>query len=161
MILEVDHLIPVAKGGKNELLNLVTSCRDCNRGKGAKELSDESAVERQRKQLEDSQDRREQMKMIVEWKHELMELRNDMLDAISDILLTHSGCTFNDNGETQMRRWLSLFPFDEVCEATEIAFSTYYRCTDETWEKAFNMIGGICYNRSVGRTKDYYAKSDN
>ena len=31
--LEVDHRIPVAKGGSNNLSNLVTACRDCNRGK--------------------------------------------------------------------------------------------------------------------------------
>ena len=161
MILEVDHLVPVAKGGQNEILNLVTSCRDCNRGKGARRLSDETAVERQRQQLEDAQDRREQMRMIVEWKHSLMELQNDMLEAISDILLMHSGHTFNDNGEAILRRLLNMFSFDEVCEATEIAFSTYYRGTDSTWETAFNKIGGICYNRSVGRTKDYYAKQDN
>lgn len=31
--LEVDHIIPVAKGGKSELNNLVTACKECNRGK--------------------------------------------------------------------------------------------------------------------------------
>lgn len=32
--LEPDHIIPVAVGGTNDLANLITSCRDCNRGKG-------------------------------------------------------------------------------------------------------------------------------
>ena len=45
VILEVDHITPVAEGGSNDLLNLVTSCRDCNSGKSDKKLSDESAVE--------------------------------------------------------------------------------------------------------------------
>lgn len=31
--LEVDHIIPVSKGGKTELSNLETLCKDCNRGK--------------------------------------------------------------------------------------------------------------------------------
>ena len=35
VILEVDHIVPVSKGGTNDLNNLITSCRDCNRGKGA------------------------------------------------------------------------------------------------------------------------------
>lgn len=35
VILEIDHIIPVSKGGTNDLNNLITSCRDCNRGKGA------------------------------------------------------------------------------------------------------------------------------
>lgn len=37
--LHVDHVVPVAKGGSNELHNLVAACRDCNLGKHAKELA--------------------------------------------------------------------------------------------------------------------------
>ena len=36
VVLEVDHLIPVAKGGTDDFDNLVTSCEECNRGKSAK-----------------------------------------------------------------------------------------------------------------------------
>ena len=35
--LEVDHKIPVSKGGKDDESNLVTKCKDCNRGKSDKE----------------------------------------------------------------------------------------------------------------------------
>lgn len=38
-ILEVDHIVPVVSGGKNEVDNLLTSCFDCNRGKGKHELN--------------------------------------------------------------------------------------------------------------------------
>lgn len=34
--LEIDHLIPVAKNGTDEPENLVTSCKECNRGKSAR-----------------------------------------------------------------------------------------------------------------------------
>ena len=37
-LLQVDHVIPVAKGGTDAPENLVTSCRDCNAGKGARQL---------------------------------------------------------------------------------------------------------------------------
>lgn len=36
--LHVDHVVPVAKGGSNEIHNLVAACRDCNLGKHAREL---------------------------------------------------------------------------------------------------------------------------
>lgn len=32
--LEVDHVMPRSKGGSDDTSNLVTACRDCNRGKG-------------------------------------------------------------------------------------------------------------------------------
>jgi 5-methylcytosine-specific restriction endonuclease McrA len=50
-VLQVDHIQPAAKGGLGELLNLITACFDCNAGKSDVELADDSAVQRQRKQL--------------------------------------------------------------------------------------------------------------
>ena len=35
-VLEVDHILPVAKGGGNEYENLTTICKNCNIGKMAK-----------------------------------------------------------------------------------------------------------------------------
>ena len=32
-ILEIDHIVPVAKGGTNDISNLQTLCKECNRGK--------------------------------------------------------------------------------------------------------------------------------
>ena len=36
VVLEVDHKVSEAEGGKTELANLVTACRECNRGKGSR-----------------------------------------------------------------------------------------------------------------------------
>ena len=33
VVLEIDHIAPVSKGGDNDIDNLITSCFDCNRGK--------------------------------------------------------------------------------------------------------------------------------
>lgn len=45
VVLEIDHKIPVSKGGDNSMNNLVTSCFDCNRGKSAKILRKPIAVD--------------------------------------------------------------------------------------------------------------------
>jgi hypothetical protein len=38
VILHVDHIVPVAAGGTNDLANLRTACQACNEGKGARRL---------------------------------------------------------------------------------------------------------------------------
>jgi hypothetical protein len=35
VILELEHIIPISKGGTDEIENLTTSCFECNRGKGS------------------------------------------------------------------------------------------------------------------------------
>ena len=37
--LEIEHVIPVSKGGNNDIHNLATACRVCNRSKGARILT--------------------------------------------------------------------------------------------------------------------------
>lgn len=37
-LLQIDHLVPVARGGRTTLDNLVTACQRCNVGKGARNL---------------------------------------------------------------------------------------------------------------------------
>lgn len=43
VVLEVDHIIPKAHDGADDISNLITSCFDCNRGKG-KEIIDDITV---------------------------------------------------------------------------------------------------------------------
>jgi len=40
VVLEIDHIVPVAEGGTDGPENLVTSCYECNRGKGAVPLDE-------------------------------------------------------------------------------------------------------------------------
>jgi hypothetical protein len=157
VILEVDHIVPVAEGGKNTLMNLVTSCRDCNRGKGKHLLDDNSAVMMQRKELEDLEELREQRKMLLKWRQELMKAEDESVDAVNDYLETASGYRANEHGQMNLRKWIRRFGTEEVMVAIDIAFDYYFDGDDDTWERAFNKIGGICYNRKVGRTADYYA----
>lgn len=38
IVLEVDHIVAVSKGGSDEIDNLITSCFNCNRGKSNRDL---------------------------------------------------------------------------------------------------------------------------
>jgi len=39
VVLEVDHITPVARGGTNEIDNLIAACEQCNGGKSARQLT--------------------------------------------------------------------------------------------------------------------------
>lgn len=49
--LEVDHITPVCQGGTNNDENLITSCEDCNRGKGGKTIAQAAPSEQDRLRL--------------------------------------------------------------------------------------------------------------
>ena len=44
VILEIDHMMPKSKGGKDEFDNLVAACFDCNRGKRDLVLKDTTLI---------------------------------------------------------------------------------------------------------------------
>lgn len=43
--LHVDHIHPVVLGGGNDVANLITSCEDCNIGKGAEPLCEDLDIQ--------------------------------------------------------------------------------------------------------------------
>lgn len=151
VILEIDHIVPVAEGGNNGLLNLVTSCRDCNRGKGKTKLSDNATVKRQQTELRDLADKREQLEMMIRWKRELMEVVDKQVQFIADRIESSTDWTVSDNAKRKIRELINRFSFAEVCDAVEISFSQYYTGSKTSWNEAFQKVGGICYNKRRAR----------
>ena len=149
--LEVDHIKPVAKGGTNDILNLITSCADCNRGKRDIELSDDSVIENQIKKLEILQAKNEQMEMMLKWKEELMHLEDKEINAINDILEHKTAYGFNDRGQKIIKKYIKKYGLSEVIDATNLSIENYY-FTEDDWETMFKKIGTILEMRA--KTKD-------
>lgn len=148
VILEVDHIVPVAEGGKNDILNLITSCRDCNRGKGKHVLTENEILKKQKEELDALNERREQMEMMIRWKTELRSMEAEQVEAINDLITTITGYELNDSGKRDVLNFLKQFGFNEVYDATEISFARYYKEYDDySFTKALRKIGGVCYNR--------------
>ena len=166
VILEVDHIVPVAEGGKNNLMNLVTSCRDCNRGKGKRILSDDSAIEKQRVALEDAQERREQMEMMLQWQRDLKDYEDKLVDFVEEILTEpyNEGRRLSMESRMLIKRHIHNFGLEDVVQAAYVAREKYVNeahleCGN--WYSvtiAVKKIGGICYNWQVGRTAEDYVK---
>lgn len=164
VILHVDHINPVSKGGDNDVMNLVTSCVDCNLGKGARELDDDTAVTKQRAQLEELNERREQLEMMIQWRESLKEMNSDVVDlVVSEIEEQMPGRTVNDMGRKNIRSWLRKFSLDQIFEAIEKSAERNLRgpeITNESSAAFFDAIPKICY---VGQLPEdqrlvYYAR---
>lgn len=148
VILEVDHIVPVAEGGKNELINLVTSCRECNRGKGKRQLSDDTAVKAQKRQLDEINAMREQTEMMLKWREELIRAEDFQARAVDEAIHRGTNYELTEYGRRKVRLLIRQFGFAEVLEAAEIANMQYViRGTKREVAYALEKIGGICYNR--------------
>ena len=147
VILQVDHINPVSKGGKNNIMNLITSCFDCNSGKRDTILSDETVLIKQKNQMDTLQERANQIKMMSDWHTEMMKQEDQVIDLIDKKIKSLFGCTMTDYGKVLRRRDIRNFGVTEVMNAIDIAYKRYYHGTTETAEDALTKVGGICYNR--------------
>lgn len=149
VILHVDHIVPVSKGGTNDILNLVTSCKDCNLGKGARKLDDESTVKKQQRLLKELADKNEQLEMILEWKKSISNLEENEVEKLSQYISSNYSISLTEHGKKNIKKLVKQFSFQQVLDAIDIAFDKYYdeKCNSSS-EIAFKKIGGICYNNS-------------
>jgi len=147
VVLHCDHINPVAKGGTNDILNLVTACSSCNSGKGAVPLNDNVELEKQRAQLEELNERRQQIEWMVEWRNELSELKINTVERIAEFWDRRSyGYSVNEIGRRSITTWIKRFDVDLLLSAIEDATDQYI-CFDkdgnvigESVNRAFDMI---------------------
>jgi hypothetical protein len=161
VLLVVDHINPVAKGGKNNILNLITACEGCNAGKGARELSDHSVVEKQRDQLAALSERREQLEMMIQWKEGICDLKDEAVERMAEYWSRLvRGWSLNELGRQGLRKLAGQYEVAELMDAMSTAVDQYVKLVDgkptsESIEAAWKKVGGICRINQVAREKPY------
>lgn len=151
VILEIDHIKPVAEGGTNDIMNLITACFDCNRGKGKRVLTQQDELKKQQKMLQELSERKEQLEMLVEWKQGLQSIEDEMLDKIEDLLKV-TGYVFSEQGKQNFRKLIKRYGFEEVYESTNISIAQYYVPGEKkSIDKTFDYVERICAVRRRGK----------
>lgn len=163
VVLEVDHIKPVVEGGDNSITNLITSCFDCNRGKGKVLLTDDSVIEKQRKQLEDLNERRQQLEMMLEWREGLSKLDDEQIDAVSDRFKEATGYVIKKEGRKKVKRWLKKYGLSMVLDSVEESEKYLERrhdglYTDESLQKMFDYIGKVRFQKEPHLKDLYYIR---
>lgn len=149
VILHVDHIEPISKGGDNSILNLITSCDSCNLGKSNNRLSDDSAVIKQKEQLDELNNRREQLQMMINWRKELRFIDEQY---IKDFCETYSelvpGWDLNEQGIKIVKSLIKKYSYINVIESLNIAadkleFDENLNATQETASQVLTNISKI------------------
>jgi len=150
IILEIDHVEPVSKGGSNDILNLITSCKECNRGKTNIQLDDESALAKQKKQLEELQERREQIELLLQWRNSLSNLKSDTVSLVVDYINSKiKNFSLNETGMRNIEKLTKKFDLSDILDAIDISESKYLQydvdnnLIQDSVEQFINKIGGI------------------
>jgi len=145
-ILEVDHINPVAKGGDNSIENLVTACKDCNRGKRDRKLSDMSEIEKSRRQLEELQERKNMIDMIFQWKESLYDECEETAIKIDQIFAQRTCRRFSESKIKEIQNGIKKFGLNIMIDALYASIDNYYDGSKESAEKVAGKYIGIAYN---------------
>lgn len=139
--LEVDHIIPVKSGGTNDVENLITACFDCNRGKGARELTlvPISTIEKMER-LKVAQEQYKELKKILLAEKKMLE------SQVAEIDLIFSNCFdgwhLGESFKIQVKQFIKKIGYEQVEESMEIACSKI-----NTPSKATKYFCGIVWNK--------------
>lgn len=141
VLLEVDHIHPVAEGGTNDIDNLVTACWDCNRGKGVGLLSSVP------QSIEDKAAMVAEREGQIRAYYEILELRKERRDeelwSVAEIFMERFvEDSIHKDRLVSIRMFLERLNVFAVRDAMEIACARKYSTA-----AAFKYFCGICWNK--------------
>lgn len=140
--LEVDHIHPKSKGGKDCIDNLITSCFDCNRGKGARNLTviPENLVEKTKRMNEAQSQYRAYKKALKAKADSELEDINLVVETFETYF--NNSTLREDFMHGSVKNFIYKLGVYEVKEAMKIACAKI-PCPDN----ALSYFCGICWNK--------------
>lgn len=144
VVLEVDHIIPVSKGGLNNIENLVTSCYECNRGKSNKTLSEIP------KSIYDSQTQEKllQYKEYIKYIESLKKIKDTQITLVCNVYEKYFiGYTPNEKFRFAISQFIDKLGIEDVIESMNIACS---RMSNKE-HIVFKYFCGVCHNKINNR----------
>lgn len=141
VILEPDHITPVAEGGTNAMDNLVTACFSCNRGKGARSLNVvPQSLASKAKLVKEAEEQLAGYAEIMEARRNRIE---DELWRVAEVIDPGSSSLgMSRDWTASIRRFNEKLGVHQVLEAAEIARARW----PYGGKRTFLYFCGICWN---------------
>jgi hypothetical protein len=148
VVLEIDHIEPRSRGGSNDDLNLVTSCFDCNRGKGAKVLK--ALIERPDadvKYLWAAQELAE-ARRFIRIKKKLDAAQNVVISVLQRHWIANLNTSEKAPSANIVRQWLTYYSPEEIVRAINLAIPRVNGRPDEfpRFDNNVRYVSGILRN---------------
>lgn len=141
IVLEVDHIIAVANGGTNQVDNLITSCFDCNRGKGAERL--EAVPQSLSDKIAIQQEKMEQIKALDRLLKQQKKRESAQVDEIERVFkMTWAERQFADRFRLSVTEFIQEIGVDECIRAMNRACGKA-----RSPEDCLKYFCGICWNK--------------
>lgn len=166
-ILVVDHIDPISKDGADEMTNYITACQPCNAGKSDRKLDDNTTLQKQKAQLDELNERRTQLEMMMAWRNGLKGMDDDQIAVLRGAWAEGTpGWSLNASGEKELRALFKKYGLEKVLDAIETSVEQYIRVGDdgkitaESVGNAWLKIGGILHMKSMPDAQRdlYYVK---
>lgn len=146
VVLHVDHIVAVARGGDNSIDNLLTACSTCNHGKAARPL--DVMPDSLEARAEAMKEKRDQLRA---YERMLKAERRRIDSSVEKVRLAFSSgmlgdVNISDPSRKSVVHFLSKLPESEVIDAAALAVSKK-RSPQET----FRYFCGICWSKIRGR----------
>lgn len=156
VILEIDHILPVSKGGDNQVENLVSSCFDCNRGKSNKNLDEIPSsmvqnvedIKRRRTLLKEPES---QLSALSKHKAKIKRFAAMDIELIESIFIDY----YPDSSFTDKSFNSILVQFHPRLDIHTLMDNMMIACArfNHDPEKTYKYFCGVCWNQIKGRGK--------
>lgn len=146
VVLEIDHIHPVSKGGKSNIDNLITACFDCNRGK--KDISLTLSPQNTAEKLYAIQEKEDQYKALMKLQKSIHARKIKEANKVEEVYSRHfNDWTLTDRFKSKtVLLFISQLGVNKVIDAMESA------CERMHWDedKAIKYFCGICWRKIKG-----------
>lgn len=154
-VLELDHIHPRSKGGGDEIINLITSCYACNRGKSAKVISDVAPRPDADLAFLKVQQEIAEVKRFLTAKKKLDGLHRTAIKALQEAWAEYLTNEDIPNSRV-LTPWINTYGADEVDRCIKIATIAYTggrfgQNDSRAFNKLLPYIGAILRNRRADK----------
>lgn len=157
VILEIDHIVPLSKGGDlTNRNNLVTSCVDCNRGKRDIPLHVKDRIEARAEEAKDYAERQEQLKEYEKYLKQKERNKQKLLSRLNNYWadLCDKKYVLNETGLKSLWRFTQKLSTQEITEAMDISAKRIKGKSEHDIEGRFKYFCGICHNKIAVKSGD-------